>query len=132
MEKLFDLVNWTVHSYKYGVDGKTDADATLKIKVRGKVVEKAAAGVGPVDALANVLRETLREFYPAIDDVTVVDYNSHIKDSQKGTAAEVKVTIKLLKEGQCYTAEAVSTNIIEASWQAFVEGASVLLGKEAR
>lgn len=131
MGKLFDLVVWTVHSYQYGVDGKTDSDATLKIKIRGRLIKEADVGVGPVDALYNVLQKALRKFYPEIDEVTVVNFSSHIQNSQKGTEADVMVVIELKRGEQEYRAEAVSANIIEASWQALVEGISELLRKEA-
>lgn len=130
MKQLFQLKKWEVHSWKFFDDETADVDAVLRIQVGKKIVEKEASGVGPVDALANILRQALKEFYPAIEEITLEDYSCHIEDRERGTAAKVRVLIKLQRGEKMYSAEAVSQNIIEASWEALVEGFSALLIQE--
>jgi 2-isopropylmalate synthase len=69
------------------------AEATVKVEVAGETLHTAADGNGPVNALDAALRKALRAFYPAIDDVHLVDYKVRILDGDAATAARTRVII---------------------------------------
>ena len=87
-------------------------------------------GDGPVDALGKALREALSKFYPEVQDVLLDDYKVRIVNSKAGTAAKVRVIIEFHDKKQIWTTVGVSTNIIEASWQALVDAYEYKLLKE--
>ena len=57
------------------------------------MLHTAADGNGPVNALDAALRKALRAFYPALDDVHLVDYKVRILDGDAATAARTRVII---------------------------------------
>src|SRR2546425_5257295 len=50
------------------------SQATVKIKVGGRVEHTAASGNGPVNALDQALRRALGKFYPLLGEVRLLDY----------------------------------------------------------
>jgi len=126
MEELFQQERWRVVSSSDRT-GFARADADVKIRVKGESIHTAAEGVGPVDALYVALRKALNGFYPEINELELVDYLVHIKDSNKGTTAEVKVVLEMRRGNQNCIITKSSVNILEASWNALVEGISNLL-----
>lgn len=126
MKKLFELDHWRVVSAnERNIQGQSEA--VVKILVKGEEVHTAATGVGPVDALYNALSKALKNFYPVIKDLSLTDYLVHIKDSDKGTAAEVKVIVEMRQGGRNHIAKSSSTDILEASWNAIVEAIENLI-----
>jgi 2-isopropylmalate synthase len=121
----FQLKNWEVTS---GIkEGKKESYAKIKIEVDGKENFIITEGVGPVDALANALFKALAEFYPEVESVELTDYLVHIRNSEKGTAAEVKVIIEMKRENNLCLVQAISENILEASCTALVKGIKELM-----
>jgi 2-isopropylmalate synthase len=82
----------------------------------------AAEGNGPVAALDAALRKALVHAYPAIANFHLSDYKVRIIDSGAGTAAKTRVLVESTNGRQRWTTLGVSTNIIEASYQAVAEG----------
>jgi len=102
-------------------DGTVYSEAVIKINVNGRVVHTAAEGNGPVNALDNALRKALEEFYPEIASMHLTDYKVRVLDEKDGTGAVVRVLVET-GDGHCsWGTVGVSTNIIEASWQALVD-----------
>jgi 2-isopropylmalate synthase len=81
-----------------------------------------AEGNGPVAALDLALRKALVKFYPEIANFHLTDYKVRILDSGSGTAAKTRVLIESSNGQQRWTTVGVSSNILEASYQAVVEG----------
>lgn len=95
------------------------AEATVKVKVpNGTVEHTAAAGNGPVNALAHALRKALEPHYPALGSMRLVDYKVRILDSARGTAATTRVLVDFVAGGKRWTTVGAGPNIIEASWEA--------------
>jgi 2-isopropylmalate synthase len=90
--------------------------------VEGEDILAAAEGNGPVAALDAALRKALLNFYPAIAHFHLSDYKVRIIDSGAGTAAKTRVLVESGDGAQRWTTLGVSTNIIEASYQAVTEG----------
>lgn len=105
------------------------AEAVLKIEVNGEVEHTAAEGDGPVNALDNALRKALLRFYPELSETKLVDYKVRVLDEQEATAAKVRVLIESSDGEDTWTTVGVSTNIIEASWQALCDGLNYKLYK---
>ena len=64
-----------VGTYRLIDDGLVP-EATVIIKTDNKEMHEASTGVGPVDALANVLKKSLSSVFPVIKAVKLADFSS--------------------------------------------------------
>lgn len=112
-------------------DQRTTCEATIKVEVKGKVEHTAANGDGPIEALDNALRKALEKFYPDIRKLKLTDYKVRVLDEKAGTGAPVRVLIDQKNEHAHWGTVGVSENIIEASWQALVDGVEYMLFKSS-
>ncbi|MEH2063597.1 MAG: citramalate synthase [Nostoc sp.] len=121
-QKFFEVKGFQVHCDL--IEGKetSNALATVKIGVDGKNILEAAEGNGPVAALDAALRKALVNFYPQIATFDLTDYKVRILNGHTGTAAKTRVLVESGNGRQRWTTVGVSTNILEASYQAVVEG----------
>jgi len=103
-------------------DWSTDSQATIKLTVNDQDILEAGEGNGPVSALDAALRRGLERFYPEIGTFQLTDYKVRILDGALGTSAKTRVLVESSNGLQRWTTVGVSTNIIEASYQAVVEG----------
>ncbi|MCL1858183.1 MAG: citramalate synthase [Oscillospiraceae bacterium] len=96
--------------------------ATIKIKVDGIEEITAAEGDGPVDALDKALRKALTMFYPKLKEMKLIDYKVRVLNSNAATAAKVRVLIESSdNNNHVWRTIGVSTDIIEASWNALLD-----------
>lgn len=102
-------------------DSPVHSEAVIKLTVGERVVHTAAEGNGPVNALDNALRKALEEFYPSIRLLKLSDYKVRVLNEKEGTAAMVRVHIETSDGRRSWGTVGVSSNIIEASWQALVD-----------
>jgi len=128
---LFDLEGFRVIVEK-GADGSLLCEATIKVKVDGRPCHTAAEGNGPINALDHALRKALEEFYPSLKKVRLTDYKVRVLDVKRGTAAPVRVLVEARDKKERWGTVGVSTNIIEASWQALVDSLEYKLLKQQR
>ena len=105
------------------------AEATVKVEVDGEVLHTAADGNGPVDALDAALRKALSAFYPAIDDVHLVDYKVRILDGGAATAARTRVIIDSMDGTRTWSTMGSDTNIIAASASALADSLEYAIWK---
>jgi 2-isopropylmalate synthase len=77
----------------YDIGSELLAEATIKVRVEGKVMHTAAEGNGPVNALDRALRKALLEFYPGLARVDLIDYKVRILEGGSGTGSLVRVFI---------------------------------------
>ncbi len=96
-------------------------EATLKICVNGAQRHVVAEGDGPVHALDNALRRALQLAYPQMSAIRLTDFKVRVVNTREGTAAKVRVLIESGTEQESWSTVGVSTNIIEASWQALTQ-----------
>jgi len=108
--------------------------ATVKVTVDGRDILEAAEGNGPVSALDAALRKALVRFYPEIERFHLTDYKVRILDGGAGTSAKTRVLVEFSNGHQRWTTVGVSGNILEASYQALVEGLEygLLMEQQAR
>jgi 2-isopropylmalate synthase len=107
---------------------KTVAEAVVKVDVNGDQRMSVAEGNGPVNALDLALRKDLGELNPWIDDLELVDYKVRILNG--GTEATTRVLIESRDgEGNRWLTVGVSSNIIDASFEALLDSVNYKLVK---
>jgi 2-isopropylmalate synthase len=111
---------------------RLECEATIKVEVGGILEHTAANGNGPVDAMANALRKSLTKFFPEIEKMFLTDYKVRVLDDNSGTASSVRVLIDQTDGIGHWGTVGVSSNIIEASWIALVDGIEYLLYKNSK
>jgi 2-isopropylmalate synthase len=97
-------------------------EATVKLRVKGGESYTVANGSGVVAALDAALRKCLRPFYPEIDEIRLRDYKVRILDGLAATDAVTRVLVVSTDGRHTWGTIGVSSNIIEASWLALVDG----------
>ena len=122
LRKYFDLLGFRVIDQKMKEDEPPQAEATVMVRVGGKIEHTAAVGNGPVNALDNAIRKALETFYPQLKDMSLVDYKVRVLPDSPGTGARVRVLIESKDKKDKWGTVGVSHDIIEASWQALVDG----------
>jgi len=129
MGKLPDF--WQLDHYRCvilrrGSDAPT-TEATVKLHTNGETEHRVAEGDGPVNALDGALRKCLKDHYPQINDVHLVDYKVRVVNPTAESAAKVRVIAEFAvrKNGDApahyVTTIGVNENIIDASWQAIAD-----------
>ena len=124
----FELVDFMVVVEKHrrapslGNGEEVLSEATVKVRVGDSIIHTAAEGNGPVNALDGALRKAVTQYYPALAAVKLVDYKVRILEGTDGTEAQVRVLIESTDGEQTWRTVGSSTNIIEASWFALVDG----------
>lgn len=103
--------------------GTDCVEASLVICARDQRKIVAAEGNGPVDALSSAMRKALKPLYPTLGATRLSDYKVRVLTPQDGTGAAVRVLVEHRGEdGTTWNTVGVSTNILEASWQALADG----------
>ncbi|MGG4455445.1 citramalate synthase [Brevibacillus porteri] len=129
LKNLFKLDSFKIMLEKAAVQSIT-SEATVKLRVNGESVHTAADGNGPVNALDNAMRKALEGYYPCIAKMQLEDYKVRVLDENGATAAKVRVLIESSSNGEKWSTVGVSTNVIEASWEALADSIRYLLWKE--
>ncbi|UJX40519.1 citramalate synthase [Desulfovibrio sp. JY] len=107
-------------------------EATVMIKVGGKVKHTASTGRGPINALDKAIRKALRGFYPRLAEMRLLDFkvrvlSGTVEDAECGrggcgTASHVRVLVESGDATKRWVTVGVSHNVIEASFQAMEDG----------
>ncbi|MCF3652726.1 MAG: citramalate synthase [Aigarchaeota archaeon] len=116
----FEILEW-VSLAGGGRDGPK-AYGLVKVKVGDKIMVEGGEGVGPVHAIDVALRKALEQEYPELRKVKLVDYRVILPEAERDTASLVRVFIKFTNGFETWTTTATSTNIIEASFDALIQG----------
>jgi 2-isopropylmalate synthase len=117
---FFDLREFKVIVKEPSIDG-INSSAIIKIAVNGQEELTAAEGDGPVNALDKGIRKALERFYPTLREMRLTDYKVRVLDSNKASAAKVRVLIESADHDRQWATVGVSTDVIEASWRALVD-----------
>jgi len=100
------------------------SEATVKLKAAGVRYVVTGEGNGPVNALDAALRSAIGQAFPEVAKFELIDYKVRILDQGHGTDAVIRVLIETADgEGSWFTV-GVGHNIVEASWEALVDGFS--------
>ena len=128
-ERFFDFEGFRLIIEKKEANGEPVAEASIKLRVQDRVLHTVAEGNGPVNALDKALRKALEEVYPHLRDIHLSDYKVRVINEKAGTEAKVRVLIESQDGRSSWGSVGVSTNIIEASWQALVDSIEYGLAK---
>lgn len=120
-KNYFQVMGFRVIDEKRTDDQTPTAEATVRVKVGGKVEHTAAEGHGPVNALDNALRKALEKFYPRLKEVKLHDYKVRVLPAGQGTASSIRVLIESGDKQGRWGTVGVSDNIIDASYQALID-----------
>jgi 2-isopropylmalate synthase len=104
------------------IDDGVRPEATVIIKTDNSETHEASTGVGPVDALANVLKKSLSSIFPVIQGIKLVDYSARVHDAKSGTSAKVEVAIVFTDGTTIWSVTEIAENINMASFLALVDG----------
>ncbi|MCC6445942.1 MAG: citramalate synthase [Armatimonadetes bacterium] len=118
--KLFDVKGFRVIVEKRPGEEEMVTEATLKLSVDGRETHTVAEGDGPVHALDSAMRKALEEFYPCLSHIRLTDFKVRVVNVKDGTAAKVRVMTESTDGSASWSTVGVSTNIIEASWEALL------------
>ena len=130
-QPFFHLDGFKVFTEKK-FDGTVIAGATVRLKVDGHDEMATIEGHGPVEVLDKALRSALYKFYPNLQHMHLSDYKVRVLDTKDGTGARVRVLIESQDEGNSWTTVGVHENVIEASWEALVDGIEYKLLKDKK
>jgi 2-isopropylmalate synthase len=100
----------------------TFVEATVRVRVGAEVLHTAGEGNGPVSALDGALRKALIPRFPQVEAIQLSDYKVRILDGSSGTESTTRVLIDSHAWGETWSTVGASSNIIEASLQALVDG----------
>ncbi len=139
---LFDDIKeyFTIEKYRV-IDEKrlnavgewvTLSEAMLKVVVEGQEFMSVAEGNGPVHAFDAALRKVLRQAYPQLEDLELVDYRVGIIDTGHGSGSTTRVLIESTDaDHPNWITVGASTNVIDASLQALTDSIYYKLWRDA-
>jgi 2-isopropylmalate synthase len=131
--RRFRLIGFRVIDEKRVEGEPSVSEATIMLAgPDGQIEHTAATGNGPVQALDRALRKALIKFFPEIDEVALLDFKVRVLGSDGGTGAVVRVLIESGDAHDRWGTVGVSSNLVEASWQALVDALDYKLYKDAR
>ncbi len=117
---FFKFKEYQVNIHEPSKNG-INSSAMIKVEVDGHEEMVAAEGDGPVNALDKAMRRALQRFYPSIEEVKLTDYKVRVLDSDRATAAKVRVLVESADHHESWTTTGVSTDVIDASWRAMMD-----------
>ncbi len=112
----YELEGYRVTTYNR--DGAVETEATMKLWTGDDRHIAVGEGNGPVNALDAAFRRAVGKRLPALANLHLTDYKVRILDNVIDTGAVVRVLIESTDGDAVWTTIGVSTNIIDASWQA--------------
>ncbi|MFN3323798.1 MAG: citramalate synthase [Bryobacteraceae bacterium] len=119
-EPYFTVGGYTVTTQALSAGAGVTA-ATVTLTTPSGFRSATASGDGPVHCLDIALRRCLSSEFPEVSQVRLIDYKVRVLDSRKGTNAKVRVLVEWSDGWRTWTTVGVSTNVIEASWEALVD-----------
>nr|MDO8062466.1 citramalate synthase [Candidatus Freyrarchaeum guaymaensis]HDO80341.1 citramalate synthase [Candidatus Bathyarchaeota archaeon] len=131
--KDFEVLSW--RTLVEAKNGEVVSESTVRLAIGDRVFHEISEGDGPVHAQDMAIRKALRESYPEIErvklinyKVTTVDVPSGVED-RTGTGATVRVYIEFSDGVETWSTVGVSPNILKATKEALIDGYSYYIHK---
>ncbi|GAA5150576.1 citramalate synthase [Nocardioides marinquilinus] len=121
----FDVESWRVITETLARREAAEeavSEATVKLRAAGVRYVVTGEGNGPVNALDHALREAITQAFPEVAKFELIDYKVRILDQGHGTDAVTRVLIETTDGASSWVTVGVGHNVIEASWEALVDG----------
>ena len=109
----------------------TMSEAVVKVDIDGETRMSVCEGNGPVNALDGALRKDLGKYQSAIEGLELVDYKVRILDGGTGAITRVLIESHDKTTHQRWFTIGVSSNIVDASFQALTDSITYALLKSA-
>ena len=113
----FDVIG----TYRLIDDGERP-EATVMLRAGDQEMHEAGIGVGPVDALANVLKKSLGRLFPDLLNVKLVDFEVRLIQGTVGTSAQVEVKIVFSDGNSLWSVSSADDNINLACFRTLLDG----------
>jgi 2-isopropylmalate synthase len=127
----FNFVSFRVFDDKWHEEQAPFSEAVIVIEgPDGRRTRNSAIGNGPVNALDSALRQALVPYYPSLAGMQLADYKVRVLDNGAGTGARVRVLIESTDGRRRWGTVGLSSNVVEASWQALVDSVEFKLYKD--
>ncbi len=130
------LRHFTVESWRaiveQGPDGVVRSEATVKVHAGGQRIVATGEGNGPVNALDQALRQALKNSFPELDRLELVDYKVRILEGSQGTSAITRVLVETSDGESEWDTVGVHENVIAASWMALEDAVAYGLLRAGR
>ncbi|MBD8892797.1 citramalate synthase [Roseibium litorale] len=107
----------------------TISEAVVKIEIDGETRMSVAEGNGPVNALDMALRKDLGKYQTAIEGLELIDYKVRILNGGTGAVTRVLIESHDTQTHRRWFTIGVSSNIVDASFQALVDSINYALLK---
>ncbi|POF28844.1 citramalate synthase [Roseibium marinum] len=107
----------------------TVSEAVVKVDIDGETRMSVAEGNGPVNALDMALRKDLGKYQSAIEGLELIDYKVRILNGGTGAVTRVLIESQDTKTHRRWFTIGVSSNIVDASFQALVDSITFALLK---
>jgi 2-isopropylmalate synthase len=117
----FDVESWRVITDSEP-GSEALSEATVKLRAGGVRIVTVGEGNGPVNALDHALRDAIGRAYPEVAKFELIDYKVRILDQGHGTDAVTRVLIETSDGSSSWVTVGVGANVIEASWEALLDG----------
>lgn len=117
----FQVESWRVITDS-NPQAEAASEATVKLMAGGARIVVTGEGNGPVNALDHALRQAIEQLYPEIVKFELIDYKVRIVDQGHGTDAITRVLIETSDGESSWVTVGVGHNVIEASWEALIDG----------
>jgi len=99
-----------------------ESEANVLVHVGNQTLHEVSFGNGPVNALDSALRKALEATYPILKNMQLADYRVRILRAGDASAAMPRVLIESANgAGESWSTVGVSTNIIDASFDALLD-----------
>ncbi len=129
----FELQRFSVtDERRYNAKGElvTESEATVKVKAGRELRHTVADGNGPVNAIDKALRKALEPLYPSLKNMKLVDFRVRILHASEASGAMPRVLIESANAIGRWSTVGVSTNIIDASFDALGDSFTYYLLKD--
>ncbi len=117
-KRHFKLVRFRVFDEKRGHEKSPESEATVQVRVGGRLRHAAALGNGPVNAMDKALRAALVDDYPGLESMFLTDFKVRVLTTREATEAAVRVLIESSDGLRKWSTVGVSTDVLEATYRA--------------
>ncbi len=127
---FFDVESWRVIT-ESRPGREAISEATVKLHAGGQRTVATGEGNGPVNALDEALRKAIGGAFPQVRRLELIDFKVRILDAAHGTDAVTRVLVETTDGSTSWETVGVGPNVVEASWQALVDGVTYGLLRDA-